>query len=104
MTRHSSKLAVLVFILFACVGCGPGDGFERNQGIYRQIIERVQKGEIKTDEEKGVKTPAGSVRLPCSAQLPSSLQGATADGEVYISRPSTAQLIVVFKNFARKGL
>jgi hypothetical protein len=103
MSQHSSRLAVLSFIVLVCAGCGPGDGFERNQRIYRRVIERVQNGEIKTDEEKGVKIPSGSIRLPCSAQLPSSLLAATVDGEVYVSRPSAAQLIIVFKTWKGKG-
>ena len=95
-------LAVPAFALIGCVGCGADSAFKSNRPLYERVIQRVQKGEIKTDQEKGVQIPPGSVRLPSTAQLPPDLGAASVGGEIYVSRASTNQLLVVFKTWRGK--
>lgn len=96
-------LTLLVVALFL-LGCAGRDrGFKKHLASYRDVIERVRKGEIKTEQEKGVAIPEGAVRLPVSAELPADLRAVSAGGEIYVFRPSTNQLIVVFKTWIGKS-
>jgi hypothetical protein len=101
--QYLLMLTAAGFALIGCVGCGADSALKSNRSLYERVIQRVQKGEIKTDQEKGVQIPPGSVRLPSTAQLPSDLREASVDGEIYVSRPSTNQLLVVFNTWRGKG-
>ena len=101
--QYILMLAVAGFALVGCVGCGTDSAFKSNRPLYEKVIQRVQKGEIKSDQEKGVQVPPGSVRLPSIAQLPPDLRESSVDGEIYVSRPSNNQLLVVFKTWSGKG-
>jgi len=63
---------------------------ERNRPIYAKVIDQLQQGALKSN-------PSGPIRLP------GSLRRASVDGEIYVSRPSTNQLLVVFKTWKGKG-
>ena len=101
--QYSQTLALVGFVLIGWVGCGADSGFKSNRPLYERVIQGVQIGQIKTDQEKGIQIPQGSVRLPSSAQLPPDLREASVGGEIYVSRPSTNQLLVVFKTWRGKG-
>ncbi|MGD0262748.1 MAG: hypothetical protein ABSD29_23525 [Verrucomicrobiota bacterium] len=101
--QYLLTLAVVGLVLLGWVGCSADSGFKGNRPLYEQVIQGLRKGEIKTEQEKGVQIPEGSVRLPISARLPSVFQAASVGGEIYVSRPSTNQLLVVFKTWRGKG-
>ena len=101
--RYLSLLAVASLALAGCVGCGADTAFRSNLPRYRRVIRRVQDGGIKNDQEKGAQVPPESDRLPSSAQLPPDLREASLGGEIYVYRPSTNQILVVFKTWRGKG-
>lgn len=98
-------LISVVSVLLACGGCGNDEGalFRNNLSLYTRVLERIQKGNLKTEGEKGIRIPWGAVRLPESAFLPHDSEAASAGGEIYVSRPGGGQLIVVFKTWRGKG-
>lgn len=62
----------------------------KNKPLYEQTINRLQSGTIKPDSSG-------------RARLPTDLQTASVDGEIYVSQPSTNQIVVVFKTWRGKG-
>ena len=103
MIRRFISFALVAPILLACVGCNTNGDFNSKRQLRERAIERVRNGEIKTEQENGLQVPQGSARLSCSAQLPHDLQEASLDGLIYVSKPTTNQLIVVFKTWQGKG-
>jgi hypothetical protein len=101
--KRYGLVVIVVSSLFVCASCGKNDTPKANHALYLQTISRIKSGEIKTDEERGIKTSIDEVRLPQSAVLPSDLSAASVDGEVYIFRPFHDQLLVVFKTWRGKG-
>jgi hypothetical protein len=84
------RLLIIVIGFLACIGCRTDSVFVKNKPIYLQVIERVEKGDIKPDASG-------------AAQLPADLRDASVDGEVYVLYPSPAQLLIVFKTWRGKG-
>lgn len=71
-------------------GCGGSSMLKKNKPLYEEAINRLQSGTIKADSSG-------------SARLPTDLQAASVDGEIYVSHPSTNQIVVVFKMWRGKG-
>lgn len=84
-----NALVIALACAFAC-GCGENSVLNKNKPLYEQTIIRLQSGVLKPDEDGTVK-------------LPPDLQVASVDGEIYVSRFSTNQIIVVFKTWRGKG-
>jgi hypothetical protein len=89
--------------LLICAGFSEASMSKSDQDLCLKVIAHIKSGEIKTDGEKGIPPPAGGTRLAQSASLPSDLQKASIDGEIYIFRLSSPQLLVVFKTWQGKG-
>jgi hypothetical protein len=104
MNKYCGRVSVISsLLLLVCQGCSGVGMSKSDQILYNQVISRIKSGEIKTDEEGGITPPAAGVRLPQSATLPSDLQAASTNGEIYIFRPSRNQLLVVFSTWRGKG-
>lgn len=90
MRKHRLTTCLLAVVSAAAAGCGANHLLNEHKALYQQVIHAVQAGTIAPD-------PSGVARLPTD------LQGASIGGNIYVSRPSGPQLIVVFKTWRGKG-
>jgi hypothetical protein len=71
-------------------GCEQRSLLRKNRGLYDSVIAHVQAGALATNRSEPF-------------QLPQEFAEASVDGEIYVSRPSTNQILVVFKTWRGKG-
>jgi hypothetical protein len=103
MQLNSLLVAVICVVFLGFTGCSGGGALNGNQDLYLKVVDGVNKGTIKTDAEKGIVIPDGSVRQPFSAQLPPNLRDASMNGEIYVLRPNAGHQVVIFKTWIGKG-
>lgn len=90
MNNRFTKLVALL-TLAALTACSDGNIPKSKKSLFLKIIDQVQTGAIKEDASNVIR-------------LPPDMKEASIDGELFISRPSTnEQLIVVFKTWQGKG-
>src|ERR1041384_7704183 len=96
--KQALKWISAISLVLLCAGCSPAPKYKSQQDLYLEVIKRIKSGQIKTLGEVGV-APLGC----CTATLPPDLRKASSDGNVYVFRPATNQLIVIFKTWTGKG-